>query len=275
MKLMTFKKTIAAIAIAATCGTAFSAIGDPPTNWTAITGASTSNVKFYKKNGSEVYAQVVNMAGGAKVELKQTKVGTMTNSNGTFNTYGRYAIGTWYAGASNPVSVINGDFFDQFKTPTPISFAIRANGVFVEPGADPNGNKRQIEFMTGIGAYVTTANTWRMTGGAVAQNAMGGHHPIDTPTPTYGRGRTTLCTLSPSSPSGMFLILMHVNATKLQVDDDSATWKCNAGSEIVMDGSASSQLMYKESGVLKTRSGIADGGGTGRTVPQVIVIRNN
>jgi hypothetical protein len=246
---MTFKNTVIAGVIAMVSSASF-AYGEPPTGWTAIVGASTSNVKFYQKNDT-IYAQVVDMGAGAKVELKQTKVGTMTNTNGTFNTYGRYAIDTWYAGAGNPVSVINGDFFDQFKTPTPISFAIRANGLFVEPGADPNGNKRQIEFITGTGAIVTTANTWRMTGGAIAQNAMGGHAPTNTPTPTYARGRTTLCTLSPSSPSRLFLIIMHLSATKTQVDSDLANWKCNVGSEIVMDGSASSQLVYKEGGVLK------------------------
>lgn len=273
MSKFNMKSVAAAVVLAVTCGSGYAAPGDPPIDWTAITGASTSNVKFYKKNGSEVYAQVVNMSGGAKVELKQTKFGTI----GSFNSYTRYPIETWYDNANNPTLVVNGDFFNQDISPTTISFAIRANNVLVEPGGDPNRNKRQIEFVTGVGAYVGPANTWRLTGGAVAQNAMGGHHPDDTPTPSYDRGRTTLCTLSPSSPSPLFLILVHGSAKKIGVDADLIAWKCNVGSEIVMDGSASSQLVYKNNGVKTIFKGTHNGKlpGVGRTVPQVIVIRNN
>jgi len=269
---VSFKKTVAATVLAGVSSASF-AYGEPPISWTEIIGASTANVKFYKKNGSEVYAQVVNMAGGAKVELKQTKVGTL---NG-FNTYSRSSIETWYTGSANPVSVVNGDFFNQNISPTTLSFAVRANGVLVEPGGDPNANKRQIEFFTGQGAFVTTASAWRIANGTTAQNAMGGHAPVDAPSAAANRGRTTLCTLSPSSPSPLFLILVHGSALQSQVNTDLANWKCNAGSEIVMDGSASSQLAYKVNGVVTYFKGTNDGTlpGVGRTVPQVIVIRNN
>ena len=266
-----FKKIVAAAILAVTCGLVF-AYGEPPIGWTVISGASTSNVKFYKKNGSEVYAQVVNMGAGAKIELKQTKVG-MT---GGFNTYSRSSIETWYAGAGNPVSVVNGDFFNQGIDPTTISFAIRSNGVLVEPGGEPNANKRQIEFYTGQGALVIAASAWRIANGTTAQNAMGGHAPVDAPSPAAPRGRTTLCTLSPSSPSPLFLILVHGSALQSQVNTDLVSWKCNSGSEIVMDGSASSQMGYKVNGTTVYFKGSHDGTlpGVGRAIPQVIVIRN-
>lgn len=270
----TLKKLVLSICLVGTSSVSF-AYGEAPAGWTLITGASTSNVKFYKKNNAEVYAQVVNMGTGAKVELRQIQQGTMTNQWGTFNTYKRDSINNWYNNVGSPVSVVNGDFFDQNLSPTPISFAIRANNTFVEKGGNPN-NKRQIEFFTGQGAMVIAADQWRISNGP-SQNAMGGHAPEDTPTPNANRGRTSLCTLFPKTPSPLFLILVHLSAMKNQVDGDLANWKCNYGSEIVMDGSASSQLAYKESGTTKIKYGTADGTlpASGRAVPQVIVIRNN
>jgi hypothetical protein len=266
-------KSVAAAVTLAVVSSSTYAVGEAPIGWSQITGASTSNVKFYKKNGSDVYAQVVYMsgAGGAKVEMKQIYTSTV---NG-FKRYQRNSISSWFSGANNPVSVINGDYFNGTLSPnTTLSFAVRANGTLVEVGGDPT-NDLQIEFFTGQGAFVTGANAWRMSNGTSAQNAVGGFSPNLAIKKTELIGRMGLCTLSLSNPSPYFLILAHKNATQNSANADFASWKCNTGSIIMMDGSASAQMAYKENGVSKIIYGLDSAGGQNRTVPQVLVIRNN
>lgn len=267
------KKTVAAAVLAATCSPSFAAPGDPPAGWTFLSGASTSNVKLYKKNNVEVYAQVVDMVAGAKVELKQIYTGMATSPfNGlSYKGYQRNSVATWYANAGPAVSVVNGDYFAETASASTalLSFGVRANGSLVDSGSDPVNN-RQIEFFTGQGAYVTTATASRLTSGP-AQNIVGGLSPSSATSAGLTRGRTGLCTLVPSNPSRLFLILSHKSATQATVNSDFATWGCNSGSEIMMDGSASAQL--RANGVVM--DGVAANNATGRTVPQVIIIRNN
>lgn len=268
-----FKKTVLATVFAGI--SSVSLAQSVPWNWSQNANASTSNIKMYQKIGSNTYVQVVDMVGGAKIALKQVKVGT----SGAFNTYKVDSITNWYAASGNPQFVINGDFFNQNINPTTISFAIRSNGQLVEPGGYPNANKRQIEFFTGQGAVVLPASAWRMSN-TTAQNALGGHAPSDTPTPNALRGRTSLCTVSPgtpSNPSRFFLVFLHLTATKSQVDADMLAWNCSYGSELILDGSASSQMVYREAGIPRTLKGTHDGNlpGVGRNIPQIIAIYNN
>lgn len=244
-----------------------------PWNWNQNHNASTSNIKMYQQIGGNAYVQVVDMVGGAKIALKQVKVET----KGGFNFYKVDSITNWYAASGNPQFVINGDFFNQDINPTTISFAIRSNGQLVEPGGDPDRNKRQIEFFTGRGAAVLPASAWRMSN-TTAQNALGGHAPSNTPTPYAPRGRTSICTVSlgtPENPSRFFLVFLHIKATKDQVAGDMAAWNCAYGSEIIMDGSASSQMVYREAGIPRQLYGVADGDIIKRKVPQIIAIYNN
>jgi hypothetical protein len=266
-----FKKTVLATALVGI--SSLSLAQSVPWNWSQNSNASTSNIKMYQKIGSNTYVQVVDMVGGAKIALKQVKFET----KGGFNYYTVNSITNWYAASGNPQFIVNGDFFNQNINPTTISFAVRSNSQLVEPGGDPNGNKRQIEFFTGQGAAVLPASAWRMAN-TTAQNALGGHAPVDTPTPNAERGRTSICTVSagtPSSPSRYFLVFLHVKATKSQVDTDMLAWNCAPGSEIIMDGSASSQMVYREAGIPRTLYGVAAGDIIKRNVPQIIAVYNN
>lgn len=272
-----FKPTVAIAVMMATSSVAM-AYGEPPTGWSIVSGASTANVKIYKKNGSETYAQVVNMKAGAKVELKQTYVGmTASPYNGNmYRGYQRNHVSTWFANAGNPVSVVNGDYFvDLQKTPSValLSFGVRANGTQVDPGSDPV-NDRQIEFFPGSGAVTMYAHAGAIQSGPAA-NIIGGYSPAKAASPSVYRGRTGLCTIHPTIPSELVLILTHKSATQSIANSDFASWRCTSGSQIMMDGSASAQLSYKQNGVQKNVLGVAQNNQTGRTVPQVIVVRNN
>jgi hypothetical protein len=269
------KKTVAATVLAVTCGSAFS--GVPSSGWTYLSAPSTSNVKFYQKNGSEVYVQVVDLFLGAKVEMKQLYTGQIRSKyNGNwYPGYKRDSVANWYNGAGNPVSVVNGDYFaDTASSSTAIlSFPVRSNWKLIDAGADAK-NDRQIEFIPNLGVQVMSANLWRLSNPTnnIIQNAVGGYSPSKAD--SYGelRGRTGMCAMD-ANPSRYLLIFSHRKATQPQVNSDLTAWNCAVGSEIMMDGSASAQMRSTVSTV--KIDGVASGDVIGRTVPQVIVIRNN
>ena len=123
MAKVSMAKTVVTAVLVATCGSAL-AYGEPPVGWNLVPSASQSNVKVYRKGTSEVYAQVVDMVGGAKVDMLQIRTGT----SGGFNYYKRDSIDNWYfyGGNSSRVSVINGDYFNPSISPTTLSFAVRS-----------------------------------------------------------------------------------------------------------------------------------------------------
>jgi hypothetical protein len=269
-----FKKIVAAAILAGVSSVSL-AYGEPPLGWTLNATYSTSNVKVYQKIGSQTYAQVVDMVGGAKVELKQLYVQQVQSTNGSFyKGYSTKSVANWYSLSGNPVSVVNGDYFGTNTVPASslamLSFGVRANGSLVDPGSAPL-NDKQIEFFTGQGASITGANATRLANGP-AQSIIGGYSPANAISKTVSLGRTGLCILSPTTPSRLFLIISAQAATQGQIDQDFVGWNCIFGNQIMMDGSASAQLSMKNGFNL---TGINGDGQIGRTVPQVIVIRNN
>ncbi len=267
--MQVFKKTVVA-AVLAGIGSVSFAYGEAPFNWVLNTTYSTSNVKVYQKIGSETYAQVADMGAGAKIEMKQTYVKIMTHYGRNLKAYKRDLVSTWYANAGNPVSVINGDYFfnsSEYQVTTPLSFGVRSNGALVDLGSDQI-NDKQVEFFPGQGASVTSSNQGRISNGP-ALNIVGGYSPSKAISKGLTIGRTGICTLSPTSPSRLVLFITATAATQSTVDADFSSWKCIFGSQIMMDGSASSQLS------MKNNFNLRGAGGSPRTVPQVIVIRNN
>lgn len=189
---MTFVKTLIAGAIAIVSSNVF-AYGEPPsTSWILQSNASTANVKIYKLNGSETYVQVVDMLAGARVSMHQTYMQDIQSPNNQkyYPAYKRDLVSTWYSNLGSPVSVINGDYFNNNQNPNAwLSFPIRANGYIVDKGTDPK-NDRQIEFSAGRGAYVTVYDPNRFLVGASsgAQNMIGGFSPSLSDKPTTNMG---------------------------------------------------------------------------------------
>jgi hypothetical protein len=114
-------------------------------------------------------------------------------------------------------------------------------------------------------------NASRLVNGP-AQNIIGGYSPANAISKTTSLGRTGLCTLSPTTPSRLVLVISARSATQSQINQDFVSWNCIFGNQIMMDGSASSQLSMKNG---FNMIGVNGDGQVGRTVPQVIVIRNN
>lgn len=275
------KKTVAAaVTLAVSCGSSYAAPGDPPVGWNLVAAASQSNVKIYQKGSTKVYAQVVNIGAGAKVELVQNYVGQVqsTGDQKYYRGYSTASVQSWYSSQGAPVSVVNGNYFGTNTSPSSrvyFSFGMRVNSGLYDNGAETRSthiNDLQLELFTGQGAYVGTRNASRLQNGP-AQNIIGGLSPANAINKTGYIGRTGICTLAPSSPSNLMLILSYEKAQQSLVNSDFSAWGCNTNGRIMMDGSASSQLRTVNSGV--KIDGVDGNNAAGRSVPQVIVIRNN
>ena len=280
MKSMTFKKTAVATVFAVSCGLVFAAPGDPPVGWNFVSAVSTPNVKIYQKGTSKVYAQVVNIGAGAKVELIQNYAGQV-QSTGNLQYYRGYTpmtVANWYSSQGAPVSVVNGNYFGTNTNPSSrvyFSFGMRVNGASYDSGAEINPtliNDLQLELFTGQGAYIGTRSAFRLQNGP-AQNIIGGLSPAKAINPGGQVGRTGICTLIPSSPSNLMLVMSYERAQQSLVNSDFTAWGCTISGRIMMDGSASSQMRTVNSGV--KIDGVNGSNVAGRAVPQVIVIRNN
>lgn len=261
-----------AVIVSALCSSgAVAAVGDPPTGWSLVSSASTSNIKIYQKSGSDIYAQVVNMSAGARVTLHQSYVQMMQSpyNQNYYKAYKKDLVSDWYANIGKPVSVINGDYFGNVGSYAFLSFPVRANSSLVDSGSDPV-NDLQIEFFANYGASIGSfrSSVFTSTQPAAAQGAIGGYSPSKAINPNGLVGRMGMCTLVPASPSSHFLVLYAKKATQATVNNAFTSWKCNSNGRIMMDGSASAQMSFNGTHL----QGVDSNGKTGRTVPQVIAI---
>lgn len=101
-----FKKTVAAAVLAGMSSVSFAfGIGNMPvvpSGWTLK--ESSANIRVYQKGTEQVYAQFVDIKGGAKVRFNQTVV-----SNAGTKTFSRQTLDQWwsnYSGTKN--TMING-----------------------------------------------------------------------------------------------------------------------------------------------------------------------
>ncbi len=275
--MQVLKKTVVAAVLAGIGSVAF-AYGEAPVGWNFISSVSTPNVKIYQKGTSKVYAQVVNIGAGAKVQLVQNYIGQV-QSTGNLQYYRGYSLSTvvnWYSSQGAPVSVVNGNYFGTNTNPSGkayLSFGMRVNGSLYDSGAETRPeliNDLQLEIFTG-GAYIGPRSLSRLQNGP-AQNIIGGLSPSKAINQGGQVGRTGICTLLPSSPSSLMLILSYERAQQGVVNTDFNAWQCNASGRIMMDGSASSQLRTVNANI--KIDGVDGNGAPGRAVPQVIVIRN-
>lgn len=268
-----FKKILITAAIAVLSGGVL-AYGEPPaTGWTLH--ESYSNVKIYKKNNVNAYVQVVDIGAGAKIELVQVYGGTVNHYGKILKAYKRDTVPTWWTNLGKPTSVVNGTFFFASYSPAPLSYGIRSNYSLVGLGDDGTntGIRRQMEFFTGSmnGANDYSYSASRLQNGP-ARDIIVGDPVTQDRSKTSALGRTYLCTLYPQSPSRLLLVLSAKSYTQAQANSDLSAWKCNSGSGVMLDGSGSSQLKTSKIEMMgNSHNGLPDN----RTVPQVLVIKNN
>jgi hypothetical protein len=270
MKLMT--KTVAAAVLAGVSSLSMAFVPSVPPGWTLVKSLNT--VKIYQENGKQNYMQVLNMSGGATIELKQEYAGL---SQG-LPAYNRYTIANWWTKTANPVSIVNGQFF-FIRNPTPLSFPMRVNGTYIA-GHDPNmlANPRQFE------VYGNTVDTFpfnlnRIKNGP-SQQVISGLHPSADKNNLAAVGRTSICARYVNQPSPWLTYIFTGQAeTQANVRAKLTNWGCDVANKAVMlDGGGSTALAYNNgSSTPKIVNGIASGTPKieNRPVPQVIVVRGN
>lgn len=277
MKSMTFRNIVAAtiLAVISSVCLAFTAGTNMPTTpagWTLKEAGI--NVRVYQKGTEQVYAQVVDIKGGAKVRFNQTVV----SSTGT-KTFNRQTLDQWWTGYANSKNtMVNGQFFDNNINPTGLSFGVRANSMLLTTGADTSAiAKKQIDFFDGAGAYVTSWNSSRLNGGSSAQNIIVGLDPSVDKDGNSNIGRTYLCTKvnpsGPSSPSQWLVILSAASLTQSTTLSNISSWGCDSGTVVMFDGSGSTQL--QTSGGIRMKGSNWLYANENRTIPQVLIVSNN
>lgn len=247
-----------------------------PSGWTLR--ESYTNVRIYQKGTEQVYAQVVDIRGGAKVRfIHPGKQGT----NPVMFT--RYTLDTIWGYSSGQVSMVNGQFFNSGINPTTLSFGVRANSSLLTYGEDkyayPANLMKQIEFYEGgtssvVGVNVTQWNESQLNSQYSAQNIMVGLDPGVAKSPDSSVARLYMCSkvnpAGPTSPAQWLVVLSAQSSTQSTTLANINAWGCNG--TIMFDGSGSSQL--------KTSGGIRMKGSNGywlenRDIPQAIAIYNN
>jgi hypothetical protein len=272
MKSMTFRNIVIATILAMISSVCLAFVPNVPTGWTLVKSLNT--VKIYKETGKENYMQVLNISGGATIELKQEYGGFYNN----LPAYNRYTVASWWTKTANPVSIVNGQFFFVWPI-APLSFPIRANGTYIT-GNDSNmlANPRQFEI------YGNTVDTFpfnlsRIQNGP-SQQVISGLNPSADKGATAAVGRTFICARYVNQPSPWLAYIFTGKAeTQGNVRAKLTNWGCEVSNKAVMlDGGGSTALAYNDgTPTLKVVNGLSSANlqVENRPVPQVIVVRGN
>ena len=191
--------------------------------------------------------------------------------------FNRYTLDQfWNSISIAKAGAINGQFFNDGKSPTTLSFDVRTSNSPIygqDPGYSP---KKQIEFFSS-GVYTGPENRSRIDYGP-APNIMVGLDPLQNDKRGWASiGRTFVCTkanpAAPMSPSQWFVALVSEKSTQTNAYNAINAWGCDYNSIVMFDGSGSAQL--------RTQGGIRVMGsanmvyGENRAIPQSVVISNN
>jgi hypothetical protein len=267
-----FKKTVTAAVLAGVYSVSSAFVPSVPAGWTLVKSLNT--IKIYKETGKENYMQVLDISGGATIELKQEYAGISQN----LPSYNRYTVGNWWTKTANPVSIVNGQFF-FVRNPAPLSFPLRANSTYLS-GNDPDmlANPRQFEI------YGNTVDTFpfnlsRIQNGP-SQQVISGLNPSADKGATAAVGRTFICARYVNQASPWLAYIFTGKAeTQANVRAKLTNWGCEVANKAVMlDGGGSTALAYKDSTLtLKVINGLSSANLQieNRPVPQVLVIRGN
>jgi hypothetical protein len=265
------KKTALATVFAGISSISWAFVPSVPPGWTLVKSLNT--VKIYQETGKENYVQVLNISGGATVELVQEYGGV----NQGKIAYNRYTVSQWWNKVSNPGSIVNGEFFFLWN-PAPISFPMRVNNTYIQ-GYDNTltTSDRQLEIIWNT-VDVFPYNLSRIQNGPNPL-VISGLSPFANKSSTSAVGRTFLCSryVGGTSPWIMYVITAKAE-TQANVRTRLQNWGCDVNNKTVMlDGGGSTALAYKNGTNLKVVNGLSSANFQveNRPVPQVLVVRGN
>lgn len=265
------KKILVAWIMATISSFTFAFVPSIPPGWTIVKSLNT--VKIYKENNKENYMQVLDISKGATLELKQEYAGL----NQQKPAYNRYTIASWWNKASNPVSMVNGQFFFVWN-PAPLSFPIRTNGSYIQ-GHDNTltSNDRQLEIIWNT-VDVFSYSLDRVKNGPNPL-VLTGLSPYANKSATASVGRTFVCARYAGGQSPWLMYIFTGRAeTQASVRTKLQSWGCDVNNKTVMlDGGGSTALAYSTASGLKVVNGLSSANlqPENRPIPQILVVRGN
>lgn len=240
-------------------GTAFSADYTVPSGWQQKESFVTGSTKLYKKDNDNFFVVAVDIS-KAKI-----KVGGVNShySDGTTELFYTDSIDNYWDNNINYVdiynstyqnlfAVLNGQFFDNSRNPTGLSFPVKSNGIIL---TDNNGEdylaKRSLVIDSNGSVYITEGVPLGLLDSYNSKEFITGLHPDEDKNGWawfVGRnyiGGIPKGTCDPSKTSCSYeYILFFVNqdAKQSTMESEIAKWGVPSKSIIMMDGSGSAQM---------------------------------
>ncbi|MBP6981441.1 hypothetical protein KBB25_01550 [Candidatus Gracilibacteria bacterium] len=211
-----------------------------------LTVASGSAITLYKHNNSELYIEKVDLSKGAYLK----SLGQATEWDGTTGEplFPKMNISdTLESLADTPFSLINGQFFDPKRNPTPLSFGLKVDGEVKTAGADNRNEKKNILTFSGDIAQIIPYS-WenlRDTKGYLSFvnfSVEQKHHRYEE------IGRTYICLAHPdrSNRSSELIIMVAKSINEIFAEKELLRFGCTRESISKLDSSGSSRLWYRD-----------------------------
>lgn len=234
-----------------------------------VTVSTGSAITLYKHNNSEVYIEKVDLS-------KWAYFGSLWQASEWDNTTGEPlfpkmtlsdALGSL---SDSPFSLINGQFFDPKRNPTPLSFWLKIDDEIKTAGADNRNEKKNILTFSGNTAQIIPYS-WENLRDAKGYLSFVNFSTEQKHYPNEEIGRTYICLAHPdaNNSSSEIIILVAKSINEAFAERELIRFGCTMKSISKLDSSGSSRLWYS-AGTLYGNSHHGDP--DGRKIPNMIGI---
>lgn len=228
-----------------------------------------SAITLYKHNSSEVYVEKIDLSKWAHLEsIWQATEWDSTTGEPLFP---KMSLSDWLSSLlKTPFSIINGQFFDPKRNPTPLSFGIKIDGEIKTAGADNGTTKKNILSIGDTSAQVLPYS-WENL-----RDASGKLVIVSFSTEQYHYhqeeiGRTYICLANPDNQntSSTLIVLVAQSMNEVFAERELIRFWCTTQTIAKLDSSGSSRLWYSWGAIYGNAH---HGDPDGRKIPNMIGI---
>lgn len=228
-----------------------------------------SAITLYKHHTSQLYIEKIDLAKWAS--LRSLADATEWDSVTGEPLFPKMNISeTLEKISDSPFTLINGQFFDPTRNPTPLSFGLKVDGEIKTAGADNGDTQKNILSIWDSSAQIlpySWENLRDATGNLVlvSFSTRQKHHRDEE------IGRTYICLAHPDThnSSSELIILVAQSMSEVFAEKELIRWGCTATSTAKLDSSGSSRIWYSGTTVYgNSHHGDPDG----RRIPHMIAI---
>ncbi len=236
-------------------------------NYTVV--ATGSAITLYKHNSSEVYIEKIDLSKWA--HLESIWQATEWDSVTWEPLFPKMSVQDVLSSISQtPFSLINGQFFDPTKNPTPLSFGLKINWEIKTAGADNGTTKKNIISIGDTSAQILPYS-WENLRDATGKLVL-----VSFSTEQYHYhqeeiGRTYICLANPDNrnTSSTLIVLVAQSMNEVFAENELIRFGCTTQSITKLDSSGSSRLWYNGGSIYGNAH---HGDPDGRRIPNMIGI---